>query len=164
VLAGVVIGIVLSLGWLVYINAHPEMPVLGREPGSQVFRNLENYPDSETYPGLLVLRFDAGLFFASSDALEDRLRELAQSAETRYDTVVISCEGVDFIDSQGSEKISKILALTRNYGAELRLARVKPAVLDVLRLDGVIDELGEHHVYGNVYQACADRIPDAPNT
>ena len=164
VLAGVIIGIVLSLGWLVYINAHPDMPVLGREPGSQVFRSLENYPDSETYPGLLVMRFDAGLFFASSDALEDRLRELAQSAETRYDTVVISCEGVDFIDSQGSEKISKILGLAGTYGAEVRLARVKPPVLDVLRLDGVIDQLGAHHVYGNVYEACADRIPDAPST
>ena len=164
VLAGVIIGVVLSLGWLVFINANPDMPILGREPGSQVFHSLENYPDSETYPGLLVIRFDAGLFFASSDALEDRLRELAQAAETRYDTVVISCEGVDFIDSQGSEKISKILQLARTYGAEIRLARVKPTVLDVLRLDGVIDDLGEHQIYGNVYEACADHIPDNPTS
>ena len=44
------------------------------------------------------MRFDAGLFFASADALEDRLRELAQDADTRYDVVVISFEGIDFID------------------------------------------------------------------
>ena len=161
VLAGVIIGVVLSLGWLVYINAHPDMPVLGRQPGSQVFRSLERYPDGETYPGLLVVRFDAGLFFASSDAFEDRLRELAQSAETRYDAVVVSCEGVDFIDSQGSEKLGEILELADTYGAEMRLARVKPAVLDVLRHDGVLDKLGEHQVYGNVYEACVDHIPRA---
>ena len=73
VLAGVMIGILLSIGWLIYISATPHMQVLGREPGTQVFRGVDDHPDSETYPGLLVLRFDAGLFFASADALEDRL-------------------------------------------------------------------------------------------
>jgi SulP family sulfate permease len=160
VLAGVIIGVVLSLGWLVYIASNPYMPVLGRKLDTQVFRSLENYPEGETYPGLLVMRFDAGLFFASSGALDDRLRELAQDAETRYHTIVISLEGVDYIDSQGSEQIGKIHGLADTYGAELRLARVKPHVIDLLRLDGVIDALGEQHVYGNVYEACADHIPD----
>ena len=43
-----------------------------------MFRSLERYPEGETYPGLLVVRFDAGLFFASADALGDRLRELSR--------------------------------------------------------------------------------------
>ena len=158
VLAGVMIGVVLSLGWLVYISANPHIPLLGKEPGTQVFRSLDEYPDSETYQGLLVLRFDAGLFFASSAALEDRLRELAQEATTHYDTVVISFEGVNFIDSQGSEKLSEILNLADAYGAEIRLARVKPEVLALLRCDGVIDRLGEDRIYGNVYEAAADRL------
>ena len=38
VLAGVVIGIALSLVWLVYVATTPEMPLLGREPGTHVFR------------------------------------------------------------------------------------------------------------------------------
>lgn len=158
VLAGVLIGVALSLVWLVYINATPEMPVLGLQPGTQVFRSVERYPDGETYPGLLVIRFDAGLFFASADALEDRLRELAQGAATRYDTLVISFEGVDFIDSQGSEKLGEILRLADTYGAEVRLARVKPNVLGLLHLDGVIDALDDR-IYGNVYEAARDRIP-----
>jgi len=164
VLAGVIIGVVLSLGWLVYVSSSPEMPVLGRQPGTQAFRSVEEYPDGEMYPGLLVMRFDAGLFFASSDALEDRLRELAQDAETRFDTIVVSFEGVGFIDSQGSAKISEILGLAETYGAEVRLARVKPEVLHLLRLDGVIDQLGEHNVYSNVYEAAADSIDPQPTT
>ena len=158
VLAGVIIGVGLSLVWLVYINANPAMPELGRLPRSQAFRSLERYPDAETYPGLLVMRFDAGLFFASADALEDRLRELAQNADTAFETVVISFEGIDFIDSQGSEKLAEILGLADNYGAEVRLARVKPHVLEVLRVDGVIDQLGEENLYGNLYEAARDHI------
>jgi high affinity sulfate transporter 1 len=158
VLAGVIIGVVLSLVWLVYINATPDVPVLGRLPDSQAFRSVDRYPDGETYPGLLVVRFDAGLFFASAGALEDRLRELVQRSETRYDTVVVSFEGVDFIDSQGSAKLAQILRLAETYGIDLRLARVKPSVLDLLERDGVVDRIGEHRIYGNVYDACADHM------
>ena len=160
VLAGVIIGVLLSLGWLVYINATPEIPVLGRQEGTQVFRSLERYPDGETYPGLLIVRFDAGLFFASADALEDRLRELAQTPGPRHHTVVLSFEGVDFIDSQGSAKLAEITDLVNTYGAELRLARVKPQVLNLLSRDGVLDELGEDRVFGNLFEAVRDKIED----
>ena len=136
--------------------------MLGRQPGTEVFSSIERLPDSEPYPGLLVVRFDGGLFFASADALGDRLRELAQQPSADYDTVVVSFEGVDFIDSQGSAKVRQILELTRTYGVQLRLARVKPEVFDVLSRDAVVAELGEHNVFGNVHQACADHSTADP--
>jgi SulP family sulfate permease len=142
VLAGVIIGVVLSVGWLVYVSATPNIPELGRRSGTQVFRSTVEYPDGETYPGLLVMRFDAGLHFGSSDALEDRLRELAEEADPALHTVVIDFEGVNFIDSQGSDKVPQLLDLAEPAGIELRLARVKPHVLALLERDGVIDELG----------------------
>jgi SulP family sulfate permease len=162
VLAGVMIGIFLSILWLIYISASPHMQVLGREPGTQVFRGVEDHPDYETYPGLLVLRFDGGLFFASADALEDRLTELYQGAESKPHTLVLDFEGVNFIDSQGSEKVAEILELAKARDIELRLTRVKTKVKDVLQRDGVIDGIGESHIYGNVYEAAADLIPDGP--
>jgi SulP family sulfate permease len=161
VLAGVIIGVVLSIGWLVYVSTNPTMPVLGRKPGSQVFRSIDEFPDGRTYPGLLVMRFDAGLHFSSSDALEDRLRVLADEADPPLHTAVIDFEGVNFIDSQGSAKIAEIVELGEARGVEVRLTRVKPHVYGMLRRDGVIDMLGEDKVYGNVYEAAADRIADA---
>ena len=44
VLAGVVVGVVLSLGWLIYVATSPPIPLLGREAGTQVFRDLEEHP------------------------------------------------------------------------------------------------------------------------
>ena len=52
VLAGVVIGIALSLVWLVYVATTPQMPLLGREPGTHVFRDAREHPGDETFPGL----------------------------------------------------------------------------------------------------------------
>jgi MFS superfamily sulfate permease-like transporter len=56
------------------------MPLLGREPGTQVFRDLVENPADETLPGIAVLRLDGGLFFATAEALEDRVRGLRRTA------------------------------------------------------------------------------------
>jgi high affinity sulfate transporter 1 len=162
VLAGVLIGVLLSLGWLVYIASTPQMPVLGRAPGTQVFRSLDEHPDSETYPGLLVLGFDAGLFFANADILLERLSKLSQQADPKLHTVVLDFEGVNFIDSQGTARIAELLDHGERLDIELRLARVKAGVKELLQREGVIDRMGEERVYGNIYEAAADLIPDEP--
>ncbi len=152
VLTGVIIGIGLSLVWLISVATRPSMPLLVREPGTQVFREFEEHPTDEQSPGIVVLRLDGGLFFATSDALEDRVREVALSTPD-ITGIVLDCEGIDFIDSQGSAKMGEILELTRQAGVTLRLARMKPAVQEVLRRDGFLDAIGEDRMHGNVYRA-----------
>ncbi len=162
VLAGVVIGVVLSLGWLVYVTTSPQLPVLGREPGTQVFRELDEHPSDETFPGIAVVRLDSGLFFATAEALDDRIRAIIEDSEPRVHALVLDLEGVDFIDSQGAAKLAEILEVVGADGVTLLLARVKPPVLAVLAADGTIAALGADRVYGNVYRAVeAQRERDA---
>jgi len=151
VLTGVLIGIALSVIWLISVATRPRMPLLGRERGTQVFRDLDEHPADEQFPGVVVLRLDGGLFFATSDALEDRVREVALSMPDMTG-VVLDCEGIDFIDSQGCSKVREILDLTEQAGVTLRLARVKPEVADLLRRDGILDRLGGR-IHGNVDRA-----------
>jgi SulP family sulfate permease len=158
VLAGVVIGIGLSLVWLVYVATSPGMPLLGREPGTQVFRDMSENPEDETFPGYAVLRLDGGLFFATADALEERIRELVEHADPPLRAVVLDLEGVDFVDSQGAAKLEEILNFAESAGIQLRLARVKPAVAAVLEADGVLERLGEDRVHGNVHRAVEAQI------
>jgi SulP family sulfate permease len=158
VLAGVMIGIGLSLIWLISVATRPRMPLLGREPGTQAFRELDEHPSDEQFPGIVILRLDGGLFVATSDALEDRVREVALSTPG-ITGIVLDCEGIDFIDSQGSAKMREILELTAQAGVTLRLARVKPVVREVLRRDGVLDRIGDDKTYGNVDLAVEAQIP-----
>jgi sulfate permease, SulP family len=67
--------------------------------------------------------------------------------------IVLDCEGMDFIDSQGSAKLREILELTERAGATLRLARVKPAVRELLRRDHVLDRIGDDRIHGDVHRA-----------
>ena len=160
VLAGVVIGIALSLGWLVYVATRPPMPLLGREAGTQVFRDLDENPADETFPGIAVLRLDGGLFFATAEALEERVRELTDDGP-RPRALVLDLEGVNFVDSQGAAKLTELHDLTEADGVTLRLARVKPQVLAVLEADGILDRIGADHVHGNVHRAVEAQLADA---
>lgn len=119
--------------------------------------DLDEHPGDEQYPGVVVLRLDGGLFFATSDALEDRVREVALST-SRIAGIVLDCEGIDFIDSQGSAKLHEVLGLARQAGITLRLARVKPAVHDLLACDGVLDDIGAENIHGNIDHAVTAQL------
>ena len=121
VLAGVAVGIALSLLWLVRVATSPAMPLLGDEDG------------------VVTLRLDGGLFFATSQALEDRVRELL--ADGAVGAVVLDLESVNYIDSQGAAQLAAILDLVEAAGATLRLDRVKPRVREVLRADGFAERV-----------------------
>ena len=123
-----------------------------------MFRELDEHPADEQFPGVVVLRLDGGLFFATSDALEDRVREVTLSTPGIIG-IVLDCEGIDFIDSQGSAKLGEILELTKQADITLRLARVKPTVYEVLERDGFLERIGDDRTHGNVYRASGRRCP-----
>jgi sulfate permease, SulP family len=160
VLAGVAIGIGLSIVWLIHVATHPSMPELGHEKGTSVYRELDAHPEDEHVLGVVILRLDGGLFFATSDALDDRIRRLT-SVTPGVAGVVLDCEGIDFIDSQGSEKVREIFDYVEQAGMELRLARIKPEVREVLERDGVLALVGADHVHGNVERAVEAQLAAA---
>jgi len=165
VLAGVVIGIALSLVWLVYVTTTPDMPLLGREPETHVFRDALEHPGDETFPGYAVVRLEGGLFFATAEALEERVRELADDADPPLRAVVLDMEGVDFVDSQGAATLAEIIDFVESAGIRLSLARVKPSVGRVLATDGVLERLGPDGVHDGINLAVeAQFAVDRPAT
>ena len=126
--------------------------MLGRQAGTQVYRDVTTHPDDEEAPGILVIRLDGGLFFATADPLEDRIRDLIHD-RTNVTGFVLDCEGINFIDSQGSAKLAEIVRLANESGITVRLARLKPIVAATLERDGVLERIGIDQIHGNVYRA-----------
>jgi high affinity sulfate transporter 1 len=153
ILQGVVIGVVLSIIWLVAVSALPYIPELGRKPGTHAFFDLEQHPDGQTFPGLSILRFDGGLFFVNADALGDRLRDVRVHTEPELNGVILSMEGVNFIDTEGADTLKKITQAGLDQDVDLHLARVKPQVMEVLQRDGVIDLIGAEHIHDDIAAA-----------
>jgi high affinity sulfate transporter 1 len=153
VLAGVVIGIALSIGWLVYVSSTPAVTELGREPGSSAFRSVHEHPDSERYPGLFIVRFDGGLTFVTAEGLADGIEDRLRRTTEPISGVVIDFVGVNFVDSQGADQLRELAELARRDRWSLRLARVRRDVVAVLDADGVISLLGADRLHTSVGEA-----------
>jgi len=139
ILAGVIIGVALSLAWLVVVTTAPEIETLRQDGG----------------PGVVVVRPDGGLFFATADALHDRLRELAEAADPPLRAIVLDLEGVNFVDSQGAAKLTELSRLGESHRVALRLARVKGPVRSVLEAEGVMLP-----IHGSVHEAVEAEAPE----
>jgi len=152
-LKGVLIGLILSLLVLIARSSKPNIPVLGRWPGTEVFHSLDENPDSETFPGLVIIRFDGALYFATANALRDKVREVTTDVDPPVTEVLIDMEGVDYLDLEGSDMLAEITKDMRTVGVEIHLARVKHAVMQMLEKDGVDQVIGHDHIHDKVVDA-----------
>jgi SulP family sulfate permease len=137
--AGVVIGVVLSMGTLIWRASRPHIAVLGRIAGTEHFRNVERYP-AETAPDVLLLRIDAGLFFGNVEAVNARIEEeLAARPATRHLVLVLSA--VNAIDTSALFGLTELNQMLRERGIGLHLAEVKGPVMDRLKASDLLSTL-----------------------
>lgn len=129
-LVGILIAIGLSLLLVVLRAASPHTAVLGRLPGTDTYRDIADHPDAITFPGLLIYRFDAALFFANSPRLRDEI--LALVDDGMIHTVILDMESVDDIDSTGAQVLAELVDELDRRGAGLELARVRTEIRDEL--------------------------------
>jgi len=137
--AGVVIGVALSMGTLIWRASRPHIAVLGRIAGTEHFRNIERYP-AETQPELLVLRIDANLFFGNVEAVNQRIEcELATHQSARHLLLVMSA--VSSIDTTALMALAELNQSVKRRGIGLHFAEVKGPVMDRLRHSTLLHEL-----------------------
>ena len=137
--AGVVVGVALSMGTLIWRASRPHIAVLGRIAGSEHFRNIERYP-AETQPDLLVLRIDANLFFGNVEAVQTRIEEeLRCHASARH--LVLVMTAVSSIDTTALLALRELNQSFKRRGLGLHLAEVKGPVMDRLRESDLLPQL-----------------------
>jgi len=137
--AGVVLGLLLSLGTMIWRESRPHIAVLGRIAGTEHFRNIERY-ETETRSGVLLLRVDAGLFFGNVEAVSARVEEeLALHPGTRDLVLVLSA--VNAIDTSALFGLLELNGELARRGVRLHLAEVKGPVMDRLKQSTLFDKL-----------------------
>lgn len=129
--AGILTGIALSLGVLVWRSSRPHMAVVGRVPGSEHFRNVRRH-EVETTAGLFALRVDESLFFANATALEDAVG-LRVAADATLRHVLLICSAVNRIDATALGVLTELERSLAARGITFMLAEVKGPVMDRLR-------------------------------
>ncbi len=153
---GVLIGVVLSLIVLIARASNPQIPELGRARGTEYFNKLSQYPDSEQIPGLIIIRFDGPLYFASANALRERVHELIRGADEPVQELLLDMEAVNYVDLEGATMLHKVAIELVDQGLEMHLTRVDSSIIDLLQRAELYDGIGDARVHHRIAEAVDD--------
>ena len=127
--------------------------MLGQIPGGNAYYSLENHPSAITHPGLLIVRFDGPLFFATATSLRQRIRELTVGVEPPIQALILDMESTNIIDLQGSEELVEVVQELKEMEIVFYLARVKVKIKEIMVKDGVLETIPESSFFTSVESA-----------
>ena len=153
-LQGIVVAICVSLLALAYQESNPPLYVLRRKPGTNVFRPVSTeHPEDESFPGLLLLRPEARIFFANAANLGHKANRLIDAADPRV--VVLDLSAVFDVEYTALKMLTAAERRARDDGRILCLTGLNPQVLELVRRSPLGTVLGRERMCFDLEQAIA---------
>jgi len=147
-LQGIVVAIIISLIGLSSQAARPTVHVIGRKRGADVLRPVSpEFPDDETYEGLLILRPEGRLFFANAQSVAEQIQALVAKHKPRV--VALDMSRVPDIEYSALQALIEGEKRTTAQGTTVWLAGMNPGVLEVVRRAGLFERLGRERMLFN---------------
>jgi high affinity sulfate transporter 1 len=150
ILQGVALGVILSLLVLIRRVSRPAIAQLGRLPGSDTYRDITLYPEVETFPGLLIFRFDAPIIFVNAAYFAEQVRQRIADVTTPVREVLVPAQQINHLDSTGADQLGKLQAELMAKGITFSFAEVKSALQKAIQLNGLEEKIGADRFYGSI--------------
>jgi MFS superfamily sulfate permease-like transporter len=153
-LQGILVAIVVSLVALAYQVADPPVHVLGRKPGTNVFRpRSPKHPEDESFPGLLLLRPEGRIFFFNAERVGLKIRTLIDEHQPRV--VALDLSGVFDFEYSALKMLTEGERRYREKGVLLWLVGLTPGVFAMVQRSPLGATLGRERMVLNREQAVA---------
>jgi len=145
-LIGVLQGIVVAVGlsFVAFVNQawRPYRAELGRIPRVRGYHDLARHPEGRRIPGMVIVRFDAPLFFANGGMFDDYVRSVVADAGPDVRTVVVAAEPMTDVDTTAVDELVELDDFLASKGITLVIAEMKGPVKDRLHEYGLGDRFG----------------------
>ena len=159
-LKGIIVAIIVSLVALAYQVAHPPVHVLGRKPGTNVFRpRSKEHPEDERFVGLLLLKLEGRVFFANAQHIAQKIRLLIEEAQP----TVVACDlsAVFDLEYTALKMLTEGEKRQRERGVRLWLVGMNPSVLGVIQRSQLGEVLGRDAMHFTLEIAVAKYLGTA---
>ncbi|THF97764.1 hypothetical protein TEA_025981 [Camellia sinensis var. sinensis] len=158
---GLVIAVVLSVVRVLLFVTRPRILALGNIPNSMIFRSVDQYPNANLVPGILILEINAPIYFANSSYLRERISrwideeedKLKSSGETSLQYIILDMGAVGNIDTSGISMLEELKNSTERKGLKLVLANPGGEVMKKLNKSKIIESIGQEWIYITVGEA-----------
>lgn len=162
VLLGALPGIFMSIGFaiasFVWRAWHPYDAVLGQVAGRRGYHDVNRHPEAKQFPGLLLFRWDAPLFFANAEIFAEHVGRAITGSRSPVRCIVIAAEPVTDIDVTAAEVLASLHQALKNDGIQLWFAEMKGPAKDRLRRYGLYDTLGSDASFFATVGEAVDRF------
>src|SRR4051794_2878098 len=151
-LYGLLLAVAGSVLGLVYRSSRVDVEVMGKVPHEKAaWGGTRNHEERPTFPGILVLRVDAPIFWVTAAPIHDVVLTKVEAAPG-IRAVVLDMEATNQMDTTSADALADLLAELRERGVDLYLVRVMWPVRQALRRSGLVAELGEDHLWHSISQ------------
>ncbi|HLX22047.1 MAG TPA: sulfate permease [Usitatibacter sp.] len=153
-LKGILVAVILSMVSLMQIANNPPLYVLGRKPGTNVFRPRDpDKPDDETYPGLLIVRTLGRMYFANAPIIAEKLRVLVDAEKPKV--LAVDCSAIPGFEFTALKMLVDADQTLRENGVELWLIALTPESLELIRRTPLAARMGRERMFFTVEDAVA---------
>lgn len=151
---GILLGIILSFGYIIRQVARPRIAILGRVEGTEAsFHDVEACR-AETWLDLLIVKVEGPLYFAGAKQVENSIINLlADNPDVR--TVILDARAITDVDTSGDKVLWGLLSTMILKDIHFLVAAVTRPVNEVLRRSGFYDFLGPENFFHALPEAVA---------
>lgn len=144
---GILFGIILSLVMLIYRSTKPHMAVLGNIPGTHFYRNINRFDELIIHKEILIIRFDAQLYFANISYFKEKIKSIAKEKGPELKFIIIDSESMNAVDSSAIYALGEIHDYFTSKGITLVFTGLKGPVRDTLVKSKLMKKIRYDHCF-----------------
>ena len=153
---GILFGVALSLVLLIYRISNPHFAFLARIKGSSIFKNIERFPSEvEDRDDLIIIRFDAPLFFGNRDFFKKIILEAASKKQQTLKAIILNAESINYIDSSALDTLLEMVRVCKSNNTRFIIAGAIGPARDVLLKKKVRKTIGSKNFFVSIALAVA---------
>ena len=150
---GIIGGVVLSLGMLIYKTTKPHIAILGKVPETYFYRNRKRFKDVIIHENILIIRFDAQLYFANTTYFKDKLQEFSKFKGSKLKFLIIDGESLNSLDSSAIFVLNEIYSYFKDKHVQMAFTGLKGPVRDMMIKSGLMDKIGHEFFFMSIQEA-----------
>ncbi len=150
---GIAFGILLSLAFVIYKSAYPHIAQLGRMPGTREYRNIVRFQDAAEREDILIIRFDAQLYFANTAYFKEKLQKMEAEKGNKLKAVILVGTAINSLDSSAVHVLRDIVEDYNTRNISFLVTGIKGPVRDIMCRCGLMECIGAQNFYMGVHEA-----------
>lgn len=150
---GIGVGVILSLLIVVFRSTAPHIAILGNVPGTRFYRNKERFEDIIERPDLLIIRFDAALYFANVNYFKASIDELVETRKENIKGIILDASSINSIDSTGVHALKDLASECKTNGLKFYVTGVRGPVRDAMQRGSLTRVVGNENLFMHVFEA-----------